>query len=355
MFCENCGTKLSDTAKFCKSCGARVDGAAPAYPREDHAQAAYRQPDAVYTRTASEARARTTSQRRTEGFSVSARPEVRVMGKPVRGRGAWIAIGIFAVVVIALIAWSKLGGNTGKPAAEEPAGRSFTAAAESTPRSFAQAAAESTPEPAPKATPEPKTTPEPAPEATPEPAPEAASEPAAGTAPGRSGFTAPAARSGGGSQAYDYRDFSTYEMPTPADFQWLSGDILHGWRPEGRESLTDFDEVLGGWKCYLIDDPNGQFDSSLERLMVAYITGTPEEAVVTFDWFYTYDNALGEGFDDSSPDTDFTGSWTEGEIRAIGPGSVSLTDFWYLDGQERAVGMFMWPDGMPALIALARP
>lgn len=157
------------------------------------------------------------------------------------------------------------------------------------------------------------------------------------------------------STGHDPFDFTTDDTPSLADFQWVDADIIRGDIPAAYERLDDFEEVTGGWKCYLIDDPDGVYDSMMERFLNVYINGLPGSAAVTFDWFYVYDGAQDEGFDDDASDSYFEGSWEDGQIEAIGSGRVTLTDFWYRDGHEYGVGTFMWPDGVTAAVLLARP
>ena len=44
-----------------------------------------------------------------------------------------------------------------------------------------------------------------------------------------------------------------------------------------------------------------------------------------------------------------------GVFSGIGPGSISITDFWHENDHEYAVGRMTWPDGIPAVIFLVRP
>ena len=48
-------------------------------------------------------------------------------------------------------------------------------------------------------------------------------------------------------------------------------------------------------------------------------------------------------------------TWENGTLDALGAGSVKLTDFWYKDGHEYAVGMMTWSDDIPAIMFLVRP
>ena len=153
---------------------------------------------------------------------------------------------------------------------------------------------------------------------------------------------------------YDRNDYSTTEQPTLADFQWVTYDILHGSRPEGLEKLK-YTEAAGGWKCYILDDPNGEYDAVAEHFLNVDIKGKYTDVTVTFDWIYTFIGAEGEGYDDNSPDSTFKGAWSGGVIEATGSGNVTFTDFYYLDGKEYAIGTMMWPDGIPAAVFMVRP
>ena len=55
------------------------------------------------------------------------------------------------------------------------------------------------------------------------------------------------------------------------------------------------------------------------------------------------------------PDSVFTGTFADGTLSALGPGSINITDFYYLGGKEFAVGSMKWPDSIPAVLFLVRP
>jgi len=272
----------------------------------------------------------------------------------VRGKALWVVLGVIAVIVIALVVLSRYGGGD-RPEADD-GGSAFsvreTVPAREETRDEAEQKQTLMPagglrerieqtmgdrEEQEAAGPEQEAA-EPEPEdAEPEPE-DAETEPEAAAQPSRR----------------DPNGYSTSETPTLADFQWADYDVLHGARPEGRETLGR-GEVSGGWKCYMVDDPEGVSDSTMERLMNVYIDMNGVEAVVTLDWFYAHDYGTDEGFDEDGPDSVFDGFWQDEMIGAVGPGRVELTDFWYLDGFEYAVGEFMWPDGVPAAMFLVRP
>lgn len=154
---------------------------------------------------------------------------------------------------------------------------------------------------------------------------------------------------------YDPIEYETFEQATLADFEWANMDILHGKLPDGIERLTSFEEIKGGWKLYIIDDPDGTYGSMIERLCRCAFGEDEDGLGISIRWDYVHNNATDEGFDDNTPDSFYYGTWESGTLDALGAGSVKLTNFWYKDGHEYGVGTMTWPDGIPAAMFLVRP
>lgn len=143
--------------------------------------------------------------------------------------------------------------------------------------------------------------------------------------------------------------FSTRERPHIRDFKWITEEIRAGICPDEAESFS-FEESLGGWKCYLVDDGMG-----VERLANMELSGSGDDIGVLFDWYYTRINK-DEDFEDNSPDSVFRGHVTEeGEVDAEGPGRLRLTDIYRIGDHQYAFGNISWPDGMNDRIYLVRP
>ena len=145
--------------------------------------------------------------------------------------------------------------------------------------------------------------------------------------------------------------YDTDELPKIKDFKWVTTEIQNGVCPDEAESLY-FEEVLGGWKCYIIDDETG-----LERLANIHISGTWENLTLSIDWYYVRIGGKdGEVSEDNTPDSVFTGSVNDdGEIDVTGPGRVYLTDIYRIGDHQYAFGTIYWADGMTGGIYLVRP
>ena len=468
-FCPYCGAAQEEGSVFCDTCGKKLDGSAAADPPQEPSPTGYSAPGTPLGYSvpgsqtgfsvpkAASSRSESTYNRVKTGgaardFRVTAKPEMRILGIPVRGKAMWIVLGVIAAAVIALVVFTKLGGE--KEPVEDSAARSFgmsekTAEAredgeeplrEGSVSSLMESAAKAKQAALEEQAGEEETAPEPTSDPTPEPTPKAAEKPTITTQPkdqtaaegetatfaveadgdeltyqwqykksdgtwqnitnsdytglksakmtvpattGRNGMqfrcvvtndagsvrsetakltvtastpkpTAKPTDTPAPTPRYDRNDYSTTEQPTLADFQWVTYDILHGSRPEGLEKLK-YTEAAGGWKCYILDDPNGEYDAVAEHFLNVDIKGKYTDVTVTFDWIYTFIGAEGEGYDDNSPDSTFKGAWSGGVIEATGSGNVTFTDFYYLDGKEYAIGTMMWPDGIPAAVFMVRP
>ena len=120
--------------------------------------------------------------------------------------------------------------------------------------------------------------------------------------------------------------------------------------------LTDFEAVRGGWKAYILDDPGMDVsDYTIEHYLNIDVSGNASSAVVTLDWSYTFNWDEGAKAEDGSPDTVFSGDWSEGALEAYGAGMILLKDFYFDGATEYAVGTLTWPDGVDAIIAVVRP
>ncbi|MBO4407100.1 MAG: hypothetical protein J5849_05300 [Clostridia bacterium] len=157
-----------------------------------------------------------------------------------------------------------------------------------------------------------------------------------------------------------YFDVSTHGDLTPEDlagFRWSpdAGPYWEDLTPDAVR-IADFDAVRGGWMAYVLDDPAMDVSTeSVERVLNVEISGSADSADATFDWRDIYIESEEQVLVDSSPDSVFSGTWSDGRLEAFGPGMITLRDFFYSGGREYAVGTMTWPDGVPAIIALVRP
>ena len=128
----------------------------------------------------------------------------------------------------------------------------------------------------------------------------------------------------------------------------MTGETDKGNAPAGVARITDFGDVMGGWKAYMYGD-------NLERLLNVSIDAGQSGAVVTLDWYYIRDNKQDKAFEDTTASSTFTGTFDGGMLDAMGSGRITLTAFWEQDGHQYATGSFMWPSGETEVIALVRP
>ena len=156
-------------------------------------------------------------------------------------------------------------------------------------------------------------------------------------------------------RSYDPGQYSTTEMSRLQDFLWVTQDIVHGTFPAGIDRLTGFDEVLGGWKAWIIDDLNGQYGSGMERLCSVNFAKDANGNGMTFNWVYVHNTQTDEGYTDYTPPTTFYGEMQNGRFYGLGTGSIDMKDFYVLNGHEYAVGTLNWPDASKGTVFLVRP
>ena len=172
--------------------------------------------------------------------------------------------------------------------------------------------------------------------------------------PGSENWLSPGTETKDHTEEENFRDVSaydTYERPHINDFKWVTKEILAGECPEEAEKIH-FEESLGGWKCYIIDDATG-----MERLANMELSGTMEALELHFDWYYMRIGGKGgEAYEDNSEDSVFRGRVNDsGEIEAEGPGRIYVTDIYAISDHMYAFGTLHWPDGIMGYLFLARP
>ena len=153
----------------------------------------------------------------------------------------------------------------------------------------------------------------------------------------------------------DSYSMSTDEYPTLEDVQGFNAEF--GWvvLTDRAVPITDPTLILGGWKAYMICDPDNARNSNMEKFTNINISYGQSDMIVTVDWFYTYFSSTGKGFDDNTPDSTFKGSFSDGALDAVGSGRITLYGFYYQNGKEFAIGRMIFQDGVEAVIALIRP
>lgn len=171
-----------------------------------------------------------------------------------------------------------------------------------------------------------------------------------------SGNVVPAAEETEGAENTDLgsaaQSLSTQERPTLEEFSWYKEVSANGFWDDAAPLLTT-EQVLGGWKGFIVRDPDRKRDSYSQELVNVDISVDGSEAIFTVDSYKIYFD--GESYDRSGEDAmRFTGNYSNQEFYVIGPGSISVGFFYAYQGHQYAMGEMVDPDGVTADFCLMR-
>ena len=153
-----------------------------------------------------------------------------------------------------------------------------------------------------------------------------------------------------------YASLSTEKRPDLADFLWYTEEVAYDGLPSDANIIDNIGSLTGSWKALIIYDPNNEYDAGAMEFLNVSLTGTAESLTLTLDWYQIFLANEGESVDETDmEDSVFMGKWENGDLRASGPGTIHLAQFYELNGKQYAVGTMDTPDGTPALMALVRP
>ena len=151
-------------------------------------------------------------------------------------------------------------------------------------------------------------------------------------------------------------NLSTEERPDLEDFLWYTEDVIENGVPEGAQIIDSAEFVLGGWKGFILYDPNNNYGANSAELLNVDISGTGEELRLTLDWYLMLIPGETQAYDETDmDDVVFEGEWIGGGIQTFGWGELRLRRLYALEGKQYAFGSLETPDGIPALVALVRP
>ncbi len=149
---------------------------------------------------------------------------------------------------------------------------------------------------------------------------------------------------------------STGEHPGLEDFYWYTEDVMENGVPEGAQIIDNVAYVLGGWKGFILYDPDNSYGANSAELLNATIESSDDNLRLTLDWYLMLIPGETEAYDETDmEDIVFEGEWIGGGIQVFGRGELRLRRLYDLDGKQYAFGSLETPDGIPALVALVRP
>ena len=150
------------------------------------------------------------------------------------------------------------------------------------------------------------------------------------------------------------QNFSTTAKAGIMDAEGFSWNKGWTYLSSNAKPVSNFSELTGGWKAIMISDPLELMDSYATDYMNVDITGSASLLTVTMNWGTRIAKQLGT-VDASGSSSSMTGSYSNGEITAVGSGRITINSFCYDYGKEFAVGTYTWPDGVIGYIGLIRP
>ena len=166
----------------------------------------------------------------------------------------------------------------------------------------------------------------------------------------------------------DVWDYDTSERPVWSDFEWVLSDEMTQGISEGKDifsdkayRLTDYDDIIGGWKGYLCYDPNNTYPDNpwggpVVFLVHAEISGDEDSPDIYFEWLRYRNTSDGDEGDLSTKavfECENRGNVIDGKLE--NGWRIKLEHFCWIEGQEYATGRMRAADGGACILALFRP
>lgn len=168
-----------------------------------------------------------------------------------------------------------------------------------------------------------------------------------------------------------YTDYDTGVDPTWEDFGWfldedMESAALNGedmFLGDGVEKLTEYEDIIGGWKAYLCYDPKGTSHDIGQNGTMAYlahleISGTEAAPILYLDLVRSRNTFNGEEADITDSGFVLECTRKDGVIEGTNDGDslqIRIEHFGWAAGQEYAYGSMKDKDGADYVIALFRP
>ena len=137
---------------------------------------------------------------------------------------------------------------------------------------------------------------------------------------------------------------STYDRPTLEEFAWYDEVFNNGVWPDATP-VTELPYILGGWKCYIVYDPYVNTGSEVQELVNVELSIGSGGASALVDWYQVFWNGDPPYDATDQKDSEFVGSYEDGVFELIGPGKLSIGQFYEYQGKYYGFGTLLAPDG----------
>ena len=350
MFCENCGTKIVPGSRFCENCGAPISDTEAV----SEVQETFEEVEETPVREQ-----RTWQEKPAPQRVVSAPRKESAPARKSSGKIVGIIAAVAAVIMISVIysnyreekryeeyrkeqraQWEKLQAekaaaeSAGSPAAEETGDGKSQINAEEDGKEYEAIISEETYE-------ENQETED-------FPSPETVSENEVAT--DEHGYYLPS----------EIASFCSVEEPSEMeDFAWFLDDVLLNGVPESAEPIREAADIIGAWKCLVIDDPQNKEGKLAYHLGTMDVTCRLNEGRDFVGQSIYWDKLIDENGTktDESGNNPFlsVGYWSDdGWYGKGGEGNMSLK-FWTISGVQYAWGSANFQNVEDNIIVLVRP
>ncbi|MCR4893007.1 MAG: hypothetical protein K5989_12605 [Lachnospiraceae bacterium] len=161
---------------------------------------------------------------------------------------------------------------------------------------------------------------------------------------------------------FDEEFYSTDETANIGDVEWFDAWIMMGQAPSGFENaipISSPEQMNGGWRMYMRYDPNGSYTSdNVQRFMHADIYTSGTNVRVNMKFGSMFDQSSGKSYDETGDGDELTGPLTTDNIGFSASGSIGkldITDVFFYQEKQFAIGLFTWVSGEKDVVALMRP
>jgi len=152
----------------------------------------------------------------------------------------------------------------------------------------------------------------------------------------------------------EYSDDTVESELSMDDFAWYESDVSRNGFPPEAEQFTEYDRMRGGWKAYIIFDPDNSNGRRMDLLLYVMINGDQDHVTVECDWYWEHMLSETEGQYSADEPSYYFGNYEDGEIHATGAGKMDIRYFYDWNGKEYAIGVMESQAGVKAILCMVR-